>query len=88
MVAGTVIPPSPLQRLGLQGDTLFPRRGLRPLHPAWGTEEARPNPLPSLPPNTGARTDILSPDYRVWSTHMCHAYRGGVRRLESCEPVS
>ncbi len=67
--------------------TFFRYRGC-PLHPAWGTEEARPNPLPSLPPNTGARTDILSPDYRVWSTHMCHAYRGGVRRLESCGPVS
>ena len=23
-----------------------------PLHPAWGAEEAQPNPLPSLPPNT------------------------------------
>ena len=26
-----------LQRSWKQGDTLYPRRGLRPLHPAWGT---------------------------------------------------
>ncbi len=27
-----------LRRFWVQGDTLYPRRGLRPLHPAWGTE--------------------------------------------------
>ena len=30
--------PPTLQRFWKQGDSLYPRRGLRPLHPAWGTE--------------------------------------------------
>ena len=30
--------PPTLQRFWKQGDSLHPRRGLRPLHPAWGTE--------------------------------------------------
>ena len=31
---------SALQRIWKQGDSLYPRRGLRPLHPAWGWDGA------------------------------------------------
>ena len=46
-----------------RGTRCTPRRGLRPLRPAWGTSSssfftlARPDPLPSLPPTTGAGTE-------------------------------
>ncbi len=36
VLACAVVPPPTLQRFLKQGDTLYPRRGLRPLHPAWG----------------------------------------------------
>ena len=53
-------PPTFLETGGLP---LYPRRGLRPLHPDWGTEGtllcclALPDPHPSLPPSTGAGTE-------------------------------
>ena len=55
---------STLRRFSGQGDTpLYPRRGLRPLHPAWGTGECRfvalaGRTLPDLPLYSGAGTEL------------------------------
>ncbi len=49
-----------LRRFSEEGDTLYPRRGLRSLHPAWGTEAAsfahlaRWGLLPRFPTSMGA----------------------------------
>ncbi len=56
MAADVVVPPSPPSNVfGVQGDSLHPLRGLRPLHPAWGDGGRhlltlpRRDPLPRLP---------------------------------------
>ena len=60
MVACAVVPPArPPTFLGTGGLPLYPRRGLRPLHPAGGTEAVsfahlRVGTLPNLPSATGA----------------------------------
>ena len=61
-LACAVVPPAhPPTFLETGGLPLYPRRGLRPLHPAWGTEGRlliwRVQTLPSLPPTTGVGTE-------------------------------
>ncbi len=58
-----------LQRFWKQGDTLYPRRGLRPLHPAWGTESGT---LPNLPPRAGVGMGGGSLWWRMPLSHLAH----------------
>ena len=67
-LACAVVPPAhPPTFLETGGLPLYPRRGLRPLHPAWGREGtafahlARRDSLPNLPPSIGGRDRGVAP---------------------------
>ena len=65
-LAGAVVPPThPPTFLETGGLPLYPRRGLRPLHPAWGTVASAvipPGPLSNVFPNRGTPPVPLTGD--------------------------